>query len=155
MGPGGKRQMPIGDMYGGDAKRPLNMGPNEILSQVIIPSQAKTSGGSYKKFTVRGGVEFAAVGVASMLRMDGGGDKCQQARIAVGAVSAAPLRARKAEGLLKGKEVSDNLFDEAARMTAEEIKVVPHHGYSAPYLREVLKVQTKLSLKTAFERSRP
>ena len=38
---------------------------------------------------------------------------------------------------------------------ADEIKVVPHHGYSAPYLREVLKVQTKLSLKTAFERARP
>ena len=154
MGPEGERQMPIGDLYGGDAKRPLNMGPNEILSQVIIPSQPKTSGESYKKFSLRGGVEFAAVGVASILQMDGGGDICQQVRIAVGAVSASPLRARKAESFLKGKEVSDSLFDDVSRMTADEIKVVPHHGYSAPYLREVLKVQTRLSLKAAFERAR-
>ncbi|MBW1774162.1 MAG: FAD binding domain-containing protein [Deltaproteobacteria bacterium] len=154
IGPEGERQMPVGELYSGDAKHPLNIGPNEILAKVIIPPQPATSGWAYKKFSLRGGLEFAAVGVASILQMDEGGKICRQARIAVGAIASSPFRAPKAETHLVGKEASDSLFEEAAEFAADEIKIIPHHGFSAPYLREVLKVQTKRALKGAYERAR-
>ncbi len=77
---------------------------------------------------------------------------CEQAGITVGAIAASPLRASGAESLLKGKEISDSLLKEAAKVAADEIKVVPHHGYSTPYLQEILRVQTHRALETAYER---
>jgi carbon-monoxide dehydrogenase medium subunit len=153
IGSKGERQIPIEDIYSGEAKRPLKIGPTEILFQINIAKQPRSSGWAYKKFSLRGGVEFAGVGVATVLQMGDRKKVCEQASITVGAIAASPLRASKAESLLKGKEISDGLFKEAAKVAADEIKIVPHHGYSTPYLKEILRVQTRRALETAYERA--
>jgi 4-hydroxybenzoyl-CoA reductase beta subunit len=153
LGSGGERQIPIEDIYSGDAKRPLEIGPTEILSQINIAKLTGSAGWAYKKFSLRGGVEFAGVGVATVLQMGDGKKVCEQAGITVGAIAASPLRASNAESLLTGKEITDSLLKEAAKVAAEEIKVVPHHGYSRPYLQEILRVQTGRALGTAYERA--
>lgn len=155
IGPEGERVMPIGEFYSGDAKRPLNIGPDEILVKVIIPPQPATSGWAYKKVSQRGGLEFAAVNVAVVLQMAEEEEICKHARIALGAIGFLPFRALMAETHLIGKEASDNLFAEAARLVSDEIKMIPHHGYSTKHLRETLKIQTKRALKTAYMRVRP
>ena len=152
IGSKGERQIPIEDIYSGEAKRPLKIGPTEIFFQINIAKQPKSSGWAYRKFSLRGGVEFAGVGVAAGLIMGNNEKVCEQASITVGAIAAAPLRASKAESLLKGKEISDSLLKEAAKVAADEIKVVPHHGYSKLYLQEILRVQTRRALETAYER---
>jgi CO/xanthine dehydrogenase FAD-binding subunit len=152
IGRNGERQISIEDIYSGDAKQPLEIGPNEILSQINIAKQQGSTGWAYKKFSLRGGVEFAGVGVATVLQIGNKGNKCEQASITVGAIAAAPLRASKAELFLKGKEISVGLFEDAAKVATDEIKVVPHHGYSARYLQEILRVQARRALKTAYER---
>jgi 4-hydroxybenzoyl-CoA reductase beta subunit len=143
------RQISVENLYSGDALQPIATGPDEILTEVLIPKQPARRGAAYSKFCLRGALEFGALGLAAVLDMDDRGKTCLQARIAVGAVSPAPLRAPKAESLLKGKEISDSLFSNVAQVAAEEIRIIPHHGYSGFYLKKCIQVQMQRVLGTA------
>jgi CO/xanthine dehydrogenase FAD-binding subunit len=152
MGSENTRQVTIEDLYSGNPVSPLTIAPNEIIREILIPGAAHKRGAAYAKFSLRGALEFAALGVAAVLDMDDDGETCVQARIAVGAVSGAPLRASKAELSLRGQRLSINLFSKAAQMVIDEVRTVPHHGYSHAYLTEVLKVQSRRVLASAAKR---
>ena len=151
MGSEDMRQVKIEELYSGDPVQPLKIAPGEILSKVLIPSTNHKRGAAYAKFSLRGALEFAALSVAAVLEVEDDGQTCAQARIAVGAVSAAPLRARKAESFLRGQRLSISLFSEAAQRVMDEGRLVPHHGYSHAYLLESLKVQSQRVLASAAE----
>jgi len=143
------RQIAVEDLYSGDALQPIAMDPDEILTEVLIPKQPDRRGAAYSKFSLRGALEFGALGLAVVLDMDDSGKTCIRARIAVGDVSPAPLRASKAESFLKGKEISGTLFSKAAQIAAEEIQIIPHHGYSGFYLKKCMQVQMRRVFGTA------
>jgi CO/xanthine dehydrogenase FAD-binding subunit len=147
------RELLLEKLYTGDALKPLALSQDEIVGQVIIPQPESVRGTAFSKFSLRGGVEFAALTVAVRLDMADKGDSCAAARITVGALSAGPVRARKAEKALAGESLSEKLFQEIAEIAASEIHPVMHHGYSIPFLRECLKTQTYRSLVRGAQRS--
>ena len=146
-----ERQVPLDNIFSGDALRPLNLNPNEVLTKVIIPSQPNPTGWSHIKYSLRGGVEFAALNIATILNVEDGGKICKRASIVVDAIAPSPMRAQKAASLIKGQALSGGLIEEAAKVVAEEMQITPHHGYTVAYLREILKVQAKRSLAAALE----
>lgn len=147
------RQLLLEKLYTGDALKPLSLSQDEIVDKVIIPEPESVQGTAFSKFSLRGGLEFAALTVAVRLDMADKGDSCAAARITVGAVSAAPVRARKAEKALAGEPLSDELFQEIAEIVASEIHPVMHHGYSIPFLKECLKTKTYRTLVRGAERT--
>ena len=149
----GNRQLPVEKLYTGDALQPLALSHDEIISEVIIANPQMMRGAAFNKFSLRGGVEFAGLTVAACLEMANGSGTCAAARITVGAVSARPVRASKAEKAMAGETLSDKLFQKIAETVAGEIRPVMHSGYSAPFLRECLKVQTYRTLAIAAKRA--
>jgi len=149
----GSRQLPVEKLYTGDAIQPLALSQDEIISEVIIANPQAVRGTAFTKFSLRGGVEFAGLTVAVCLEMANGAGTCAAARITAGAVSAGPVRAVKAEKAIAGETLSDKLFQKIAEMAAGEIRPVMHHGYSVPFLRECLKVQTYRTLVMAAKRT--
>jgi 4-hydroxybenzoyl-CoA reductase beta subunit len=147
------RQLLLEKLYTGDALKPLALSQDEIVGKVIILKPEPVRGSAFSKFSLRGGVEFAALTVAVCLDMADKGGSCAAARITVGSVSAGPLRARKAEKAMAGEPLSDKLFEETAAIVTGEIHPVMHHGYSIPFLKECLKVQTYRTLVLAAERA--
>jgi 4-hydroxybenzoyl-CoA reductase beta subunit len=147
------RQLPVEKLYTGNALQPLVLSQDEIISEVIIANPKTVRGAAFNKFSIRGGVEFAGLTVAVCLEMANGAGTCAAARITAGAVSAGPVRAIKAEKAMTGETLSDTLFQKIAEMVAGEIRPVMHHGYSAPFLRECLKVQTYRTLVLGAERT--
>ena len=154
-GPENTRQLPLERFYTGDALNPHSVTGSEIVTEVIVPPQPPTSGSAFVKFSMRGGVEFAGFNVAVLLDMDEGGSVCRDARITVGALSPAPLRAVKTEEALKGELVSVDLLANASELVVAEMAMVPHHGYSVNYLRECLRVETRRALEVALKRVSP
>ena len=110
-------------------------------------------GSAFTKFSMRGGVEFAGLTVAVYLEVTDNAGACEAARIAVGSVAGGPVRPVKAEKAMTGETLSDKLFENIAEMVAKEIRPVMHHGYSAPFLRECLRVQTRRTLVEAAKRT--
>ena len=145
------RQIPLKDFYTGEAEKPLAMASGEILSQILIPKAPGNRGAAFSKSSLRGGLEFATLSVAAVLDMEDDGGTCSSARLTIGAVSAAPLRARKAESVLTGKRLSKELFSQAADQVVAEIRPVPHHGYSRAYLTECLRAETRHVLSSAAQ----
>ena len=147
------RQLLLEKLYTDDALKPIALSQDEIIDKVIIPQPEPVRGTAFSKFSLRGGLEFAALTVAVRLDMADKVGSCAAARITVGAVSSGPLRARKAEKAMSGEPLSDKLFQEIAEIVLREIHPVMHHGYSIPFLKECLKTQTYRTLVRAAKRA--
>jgi 4-hydroxybenzoyl-CoA reductase subunit beta len=146
------RQLPVGDLYTGDPLSPITLAEGELVSKVIIPDSAPNRGSGFTKFSLRGGMEFGAVTVAVLLEGKDDGETCGKARIAVGSVSAKPVRAVKAETTLKGEKPSDKLLRDVAKKIAIEVRPVMHHGYSVPFLKACLEIQAYRTLSLAVKK---
>lgn len=144
-----RRQIPVEELYTGDPLSPIALSEGELLIGVIIPNSAPNQGSGFTKFSLRGGMEFGAVTVAVLLDVADDGKTCHRARIAVGSVSAKPVRAVKAEAAMTGEKLSEELSREVAKKVATEVRPVMHHGYSVPFLRACLEVQAYRTLTKA------
>ena len=153
-GPENGRQIPLENLYTGDALKPLAISDTEVITGIIVPEQDSLRGNAFFKFSLRGGMEFAVVNVAVALNMEDDDVTCHEVRIVAGAISARPMRMIKAEDAVKGRLISRNIFEQAARIAGSEARLFPHHGYSVVYLRECLRVQTLRALTLALKRLR-
>jgi 4-hydroxybenzoyl-CoA reductase subunit beta len=143
------RSLPLANLYTGDAVRPLDLDEGEILAGVLIPAAGAQCGMAFKKFSIRGGVEFAAFNVAVFLQLDGGRKICTAARLTVGAISQRPVRLAEAEASLLGRQPTPALVKDVARIAVAHLAPLPHHGYSSSYLKECLAVTTSRVLESA------
>lgn len=150
-GAGGGELLDLEALYSGDSLSPLAIDSDAIISGIRVPPAGGTRGWAFSKLTLRDGIEFGALNVAVLLETGEDSRTCSRARIAVGALSPAPVRALKSEGSLVGERFSPPLLAETARRVAEEVTVIPHHGYSKWYLTEALKVETLNALTRAVD----
>lgn len=150
-GPDKSRQIALEELYTGDSQRVLAISGNEILKSVIIPAQNSGRGGAFIKFSLRGGMEFAALNLAVVLDAASDGVSCNGARITVGAISSSPQRMTGAEEELGGQRLSVDLFGQVAQTAATEARAYPHHGFSAAYLKECLRVHMLRALTAASD----
>lgn len=147
----GEHQIPIMEFYTNDALKPLSLKPDQIITKIIIPGSMNPSGSGFAKFTIRDTIEFAVVNVGVYLETEKDLKTCKQARIAVGAISERPQRAPEAEAWMTGKGLTKENIDTITQKVAGSLKVIPHHGYSKPYLTECLKAQLKQALNDAVK----
>ena len=147
----GEHQIPIEKIYTGDSLKPLSLGPDQIITKVVIPETQAPSGSGFAKFTVRETIEFAVVNIGVFLETEKNLETCKQARITVGAVFGAPQRAVEAEDWLAGKSLSQENINKVSQKIAGSLKIMPHHGYSKSYLTECLKAQSRQALSDAVK----
>ncbi len=104
----GNRAVPLKDFFKGPGQSVLQ--PGELMTEIsfVIP-KGKTT---FLKLGRRKALTLSVVNVA--VRVDLDGQKCKEARIALGAVAPTPLRCPKAEDMLQGKEVDRDLISDCA-----------------------------------------
>jgi len=145
VGTKGERVMALEEFFDGPGKTLL--APDEIIAQIVIPDQSCT-GSTYIKFGLRRSGALAVVGVAVAVTMDG--NVCKDARIVLGAVAPVPMRAPKAEAMIIGKAVSDDLLEEVGVCASTECKPIDDIRGSAEYRRDMVRVFTKRALRKAI-----
>jgi 4-hydroxybenzoyl-CoA reductase subunit beta len=106
------RVVPVASLYTGDGLIPLSRKPSELLTRVSFPPLDGLRS-AYWKLARRGTIDFPVLGVATALRLDPDGT-CTHARVVLGAVASAPLRAEQAEQLLVGNRLTDEVIEAAA-----------------------------------------
>ena len=151
-GPETNRQVTLEKLYTADALKPLDITGHEVVTEVIIPGQKSLQGTAFVKFRLREGLEFAVLNVAVVLNVEEDGVSCREARITVGAISVAPMRMFSAEEAVIGQRLSKGLLDQGAQMVAAEARLCPRLGFSAMYLKECLRAQTRRALSLAAQR---
>lgn len=147
---GSLNQISIDDIYTKDSLSPISLSKRDLLIAIRIPKTTGLRGSAFVKSTIRGGLEFAAINVAVVLDVQDDGSTCSSARITVGAVAAAPVRLKRTESMLVGENLSIDLLNDAGRASADEIKPLPHHGFSASYLKICLGSAAREALSSAY-----
>ncbi|MFQ5838564.1 MAG: FAD binding domain-containing protein, partial [Thermoplasmata archaeon] len=126
--------------------------PGEMLTEIRVSGVRGKSGGSYKKLKRKAG-DFATVGVAAQVQLDGKG-AVTQGRIALTAVGPTPFRAQEAENYLRGRTLDETTIGEAARLAAQAAEPSADLRGSEDYKRAMVEVFTRRALRAAVERAR-
>jgi aerobic carbon-monoxide dehydrogenase medium subunit len=126
--------------------------PGEMVTEIQIPALPVNTGAYFTKYSQMHG-DYALASAAVLITLDKKKEKCTNARIGLGGVASTPIRAKKAEAILKGKKISEELLAEAARVASEETSPVSGIEASAEYKRELAGTLVKRVGKIALERA--
>jgi carbon-monoxide dehydrogenase medium subunit len=152
VGARGEKMMALEDFFTGSGQTALEHG--EILCEFIIPRLPPRTGGAYWKHTRRAAMELPILGVAVLISLAEDMQTCIEARIGLGVMAPTPMRARKAEGVLRGKKLSDLVLEEAGRVAAAESQPRDTARGEAWYRREMVEVLVPRVGKTSVERAK-
>lgn len=145
-GKNGMRDIPLDQFFTGPGKTVLKQG--EIVVSFTLPKQGDRCEAAYHKHAIRGDTDISivCVGVRIGLNED---DTVYKARISLGAVAPTPLRMYEVENYLVGKKLTDDVIEEAAKMSAASIKPISDVRGSAEYRTEMVYVNTKNMIREA------
>ncbi len=169
-----ERTISIEEFFKGPGETVLKAG--EIVEELLIPKPLPNTGSAYYKLQRRLALDLPILGVSVLLSLDKNKVTCsdllctaspissilhkmeedeiicREARIALGVVAPTPLRAVKAEALLRGKKLSDELLEEVAEIAAQEAKPRDSIRGEAWYRSDMIKVLVKRMAMKSIER---
>jgi carbon-monoxide dehydrogenase medium subunit len=149
LNPTGERTVTLEEFFLGPRKTVLQKG--ELLAEIQVPPQpARTAAVFLKKGRTRRDIALVNAAVRVTLGLNGA---CEDARIVLGAVAPTPLRAGKAEALVKGRKLEASLVEEAAETASEETRPISDVRASAEYRRELSRVFVKHALTQAADKA--
>ncbi|MBQ9059783.1 MAG: xanthine dehydrogenase family protein subunit M [Firmicutes bacterium] len=143
----GEKDIPIDDFFKGVKKTALQ--PGDVVTGIFVPDLKSGEGSAYFKHSVRKAMDLAIIGVGAKISMDG--SKIADARVCMGGVGITPLRAKNAEQILIGKEITDELLEEAGVAASQECSPISDVRASAEYRTDMIRVYTKRAVKKAVE----
>ncbi|UCH06173.1 MAG: hypothetical protein JSV55_08475 [Deltaproteobacteria bacterium] len=109
----------------------------ERVTEIAVPRLEGAAKQTFLKFTLRNPVDLAIVSVASVITLQEG--VCTDARIALGAVAPAPVKAKKAEQVIKGRPIDQAAAAEAAEQAVAGAKPLSMNAYKIEITRTLVK----------------
>ena len=132
-----EREISLEDFYNNDGIDYLRRRADEILTEVHIP---ETVNSTYWKLRRRGAFDFPVLGVAAAQTKGG-------VRIALGAVASRPFVVEKAGEFLKGKQLTDEVIDEAAKLVASRAKPMDNADLDLYWRKDVAAEFARYALR--------
>ena len=141
----GERRIPLSQLYNNDGMAYLTKRPDEILSQVILPS-AEGWTSTYWKLRRRGSFDFPVLGVGAALKRNAKGD-VEAARVVLGAVASYPVLVEKAAEALIGGPLTDERIAAAADAAVKLSKPLDNTDFSIGWRKSVTRTYVEGALK--------
>jgi carbon-monoxide dehydrogenase medium subunit len=142
----GERVIGLDEFYAGYYETTLQ--PDEVVTRIEVPPLPANARGVYTRFLRTAAEHRPLVGLGVLAHCDA--DVISEIRIAIGASTPTPVRARKAETFLRQKRIAADTIQEAARIAAAEIEPIADFRGSADYRREMVRVVTNRTLESAL-----
>ncbi len=145
IGPDGQREVPLEAFFQGPGRTAL--GPADIVTALRLPATPERCGWGFGRRT-RTVIDIALVSSCAVVQAHNG--VCGEVRLSLGAVGPTPLRATRAEGVLRGQRPSAALIAEASRVAAEEARPISDVRCSAAYRKDMVEVLSKRCVESAL-----
>jgi carbon-monoxide dehydrogenase medium subunit len=146
------RTIPVEEFFTGPGASVL--GPDGLLLWINVPEPDGMTGDSFERLTPRGAMDIAIASAASRVTLDPSGGRVENVAIALGAVASTPVRARRAEDLLRGHEPMPELLVKVGTLAKEECSPIDDIRGTAAYRRAMVSVLVRRTLKRAIERAK-
>ncbi|MBE7432477.1 MAG: xanthine dehydrogenase family protein subunit M [Anaerolineales bacterium] len=147
----GTKRMPLTSLFAGPGKSAIDK-TKEIIVGFYLPLSTPHSASCFKRIMRPQGVALPILNCAVWLERDG--DIVSDIRIAIGPGGSTPFRANEAEGLLKGKTLTEETFDLTLDALLAQAKFRDSaRRASAEYRRHIVGGLFKDVLYTAWSRA--
>lgn len=136
----GSKEMALKDFYSMPDKDPLVesvLKPNEIITEIIVPTPALGTRSVYLKQKELGSHDFALVSAAVALQMESG--RCKKANVVLGGVAPIPWHSPEAEKVLEEKSVTESVAMQAAQAALANARPMKQNGYKIPLAKTIIK----------------
>ena len=151
----GERLVPVAKFFTGQGDTLNVLGPEEILTEIHVPTPAPRTFSVFLKESFRSSIEFGITNVAVAVTFDTGDSVCKDAKIALTAVTSGVVNAQKAAAMLKGKQINAQLATEVANAAVRETSPVSSIWTSVYHRRSVIAALVKrATLQTVAEAAR-
>jgi 4-hydroxybenzoyl-CoA reductase subunit beta len=143
--PNGDRAIPAAALYGSDGINYLAKRPDEILTEIRVPDRSGWRS-TYRKLRRRGSIDFPIVGVAAAVRLN---DRriVEEARIVLGAVHVAPVRAVDAEEFLRGRALDAESIEMAAGIAYKPAKPLDNADLAYHWRKQMVRIEATRALR--------
>jgi xanthine dehydrogenase YagS FAD-binding subunit len=141
-GPSASRSVPVESFHvppTEDPQRETVLGPDEILTEIILPAPVNGMRSSYRKVRTRGAWDFALAGVALAVVFDG--DTARSARVFLSGAAPVPWRSKAAEEAIVGTTLDAAAIEKAAAATVEGAEPLEQNGYKIALFEGLMKEQ--------------
>jgi carbon-monoxide dehydrogenase medium subunit len=170
----GERTVPVEEFFKGPGETVLK--PGELVRELLIPKLLPNTGSAYYKLQRRLALDLPILGVCVLLSLDKNKVTCsdmlctaspissilhkmeedeiicKDVRIALGVAAPTPMRAVKAEALLRGRKLSDELLEEVAHTASQEAQPRDTIRGEAWYRKDMIRVLVKRMAMKSIER---
>ena len=147
---GSSRAIPLEELFSGEAKHPIALGDDEMITEVLLPVPKGRAGSAYRKMRMRSAIDYPLLSVAAVICLDNKG-KIDVARVALGACGPAPLISKDAAALLAGKEPKQVDLDAAGQAVARGTQMVNNLELPASYRRTMIPVFARRAIEAAIQ----
>jgi 4-hydroxybenzoyl-CoA reductase subunit beta len=144
----GEREIAVEDLYRNDGIHYLTKHADELLTEIRLPASDGWTA-AYRKLRRRGAFDFPVLSVGAAVRRDG--DLVVEARIVLGAVASAPVRAFRAEEALKGRRLDVTAITEAAEAAAGPSRPMDNTDFSFLWRKDMTKKWVAAALRELGE----
>jgi len=146
---GSSRTIALEELFSGEAKHPIKLSSDEIITEVLLPVPPERTGSAYRKLRMRSAVDYPLVSVAAVVSLNNRGT-IDTARLVLGACGPAPSVAHEAAAMLVGKAPKDVDLGAAGQAVARGAQMVNNLELPASYRRTMIPVFARRAIEAAI-----
>lgn len=148
----GERTIPVTELHTGPGKTQLKQ--KELLTGIEIPKENyENYSGQYLKFGQRNAMEISTLGVSALVRLSEDKKHIEDMKMAFGVAAPVPMRVRKLENAVKGREIGEALYEEIENSVLQELAPRDSWRASKAFREQLIRVQSVRALKMAVEKA--
>lgn len=140
---GSTRTVSLAELFTGNGITPFAIGADELLTKIILPRPGGTFGSAYRKFRVRGSVDYPLASAAAFVSGTNEGEP-GTCRLVIGASGASPK-------VMEGPFLKTDL-ESMARRASEVFEAVDNLLMPGAYRRKMAGILAKRAIQSAMDR---
>ena len=144
-----KRTLQMEDFFDAKVGQTTVLDSDEIVTEFEVPRHREGSRSHFLKFALRKTIDFAIVNCATLVGLQD--ERVTTARVCLNAVDVRPHRAKKAEEVIVGKELTEVHAEAAGESAVSDAKPLQHNGYMV----QIAKIMVKKSLMACSKSNFP
>ncbi len=144
----GSRKIPLQDLYTGNGKSPLAIGPGELLTLVSVPLPKGPSGSAYYKIRMRKALDYPLASAAAALSLKEG--RVDTLRVVLGAAGPAPKILFGGASPYAGKTIGEKEIKDISAKASKIAEAVDNGPLPGSYRKKMAGVAAARAVRAAL-----